>query len=429
MLIGGFMEYIKKAINSVRKKGLFNIVGSTFINKVIAFFTNIALVRILTKGDYGIFTSAFNVYLIVDLFSGFGITNSVLYFASDKENDETRENYYRYAAFIGMAMDIVLFLITIIYARFAKLGIEESRIYIYMLSLLPIFEFTQSYFSIILRSRKENRKYARLLNISSASYAILGIIGSLMFGITGTIAGRYCSYIITTIIGFVHCRRYFSRNVKLFGNLLPKKKIEMIKYAIPCGSVTALNNILYKIDIMLISSLIGSAEILATYKTATIIPENMNFLPQSILVFALPLFIEHNNDSKWIKKNSKLLFLGMALFSGILASILFFGAPLIIKILWGGQYLDAVPYFRVLSISFFCIATFRITSTNILVAIGKVNFNLTVAIISGIANIFLDYFMVLHYGAMGAALATLFISILASALSFPYLYRQIKRIR
>ena len=50
-------------IKHLFKDGFFHILGSSFINKCIAFITNIILVRILSKNDFGVFTGAFNALL------------------------------------------------------------------------------------------------------------------------------------------------------------------------------------------------------------------------------------------------------------------------------------------------------------------------------------------------------------------------------
>ena len=94
-------------------------------------------------------------------------------------------------------------------------------------------------------------------------------------------------------------------------------------------------------------------------------------------------------------------------------------------LLWGPNYLDGVPVFRVLAISFFFLGTFRSTSTNILQALGKVKFNLIVSIVAAISNFILDYFFIKNYGIMGAATATLLVTVIASMLSFPYLMKQL----
>ena len=93
---------------------------------------------------------------------------------------------------------------------------------------------------------------------------------------------------------------------------------------------------------------------------------------------------------------------------------------MIISVLWGKQYDDAVPCFRILSISFLFLSGFRLTSTNILLSLGKAGYTLLVSIASGILNIFLDVFLTIKCGSIGAAYATLIITIVASLLSLPY---------
>ena len=104
-------------------------------------------------------------------------------------------------------------------------------------------------------------------------------------------------------------------------------------------------------------------------------------------------------------------------------------APVIVKLLWGDVYSDAVPCFRILTISFFFLASFRTTSTNILLGLNKPGYTLLVSILSGITNIILDIVLTVRYGSIGAAFATLIVTVVASALSFPYVLHVIYRER
>lgn len=409
-------------IKQLFRKGLFHIMGSTFINKCIAFITNIGLVRVLSKPEFGIFTAAFNIFSIVYLFSGFGITNGMLYFCSQKRSEESKARIYKYAIQFGLLSEIVLSIVMLLYAGFAEVGIEESRKYIYLLSLLPMTAFFFDYFSIMLRTKKKNREYSLLLNINSVLYMILAISGSYIFGIIGTLIGRYLAYIISAVIGYFFCRNYISKDVFLDRNIRikNKEKKHLLRYSIKAGLTSALNNILYRLDVLIIGVVIADASILAAYKVGVAIPENMNFIPASMMVFVLPFFIEHANEKEWIRNNSIKLYLSMGLMSAVLCVFLIAAAPLLISILWGNNYMDAVPCFRILTVSFFFLSTFRLTSTNILLSMGKSGYTLMVSVISGISNILLDLLLTVKYGSIGAAYATLIVTILASALSFPY---------
>ena len=405
------------------KTGLFHIMGATSINKLIAFLSSIVIVKIMSKYSYGLFSGAFNVFQIGILFNGFGISSATLFFASEKEDEETRRTTYKFAIRYGFAINVLISLGIFCYACWGHLGIEETRPYILSLAAMPLIYFFTDYFAIVLRTRKENKRYALLLNINSISYMLLASAGSFFFGIPGTIAGRYLSYLITAVIGFIFTKKYiFVRETKPAD---PERTKKIVRYAAFSGGVSALNTILYRIDIFLISFLVADALQLATYKVAALVPENLNFVPASILVVFLPLFIEHSEDRNWVVKNARKLFIAMAAVCGVISLLMFAFARFAILLLWGEQYLDGVPVFRVLAVSFFFLGTFRSTSTNILQALGKVKFNLIVSVVAAISNFILDYFFIKNYGIMGAAVATLLVTVIASMLSFPYLMKQL----
>ena len=296
---------MKENINIIIKKGLFHIIGSNFCNKIIVFIANIVLVRILSKAEFGIFTSAFNVFSVIFLFSGLGINNGMLYFCSQKRNIENKREYYNYCFYYGNIINLILSGVMLLYGIVIKSGISEANTYIILLAGMPIVGFWYDYYAIVLRSQKENKKYAKLLNINTLLYALLAVIGSAIGGITGTIVGRYIAYLISALIGKRYTSDYLniSDTQKRFIKLGDRKSL--ISYSLKAGMSSAFNNILYLLDVYIIGIVIANASILASYKVGAQIPENMNFIPQSIMVFILPLFIENANDSKWIKKKTK----------------------------------------------------------------------------------------------------------------------------
>ena len=398
--------------------GFFHILGSTFINKCIAFLTNILLVRILTKNDYGVFTGAFNAFYIVFLFSGLGITSGVLYFCSKDLKREDKVSYYRYAFRFGLFSEVVLACALILYGCFGNVGIEETRKYIISLAALPFVAFVYDYLAIVLRAEKDNVRYSRLLNINSVLYAILGVTGAWFGGIWGTILGRYAAYILADIIGYSYCKGYLNR---LIGRPLPRNlSKDMTKYSLKAGVTSALNVILYRIDVMVITVVVADASILASYKTGTALPENVNFIPQCIMIYYLPVFIQHLSEVQWIKKKVREIYLLVGTVCTAIGMIMIVFAPQIVMILWGEQYLDAVPCLRILSVSFMVLSTFRITSTNILLALKRAGYTMVISMITGLSNIVLDVILTVRYGSIGAAYATLIVSVLASVLSFPY---------
>ena len=409
---------MRKRLESLLRNGFFHILGSSFINKIIAFLTNIALVRILSKNEYGIFTGSFNAFYIVFLFSGLGITSGLLYFCSKNITRESKSEYYLYAFKFGIVSELFLSASLIIYGLYGNVGIEETRQYIISLAALPFIAFIFDYFLVILRAEKDNVRYSKLINLNTVFYFLFGASGAYFKGIAGTIAGRYFAYILTGIIGGIYCKKYFVLDSK--EKLANEQKKDITKYSVKAGITSALNVLLYRIDVMIIAIVVADASILASYKTGAALPENLNFIPQCVMIYALPIFIQNLSDKNWIKKNTKVIYFvtgGISFFIG-LVMILF--APFIVDLLWGKEYLDAVPCMRILSISFILLSTFRVTSTNILLALKRVGYTMFISVVTGVSNIILDVFMTMNFGSIGAAYATLIVTIMAAVLSFPY---------
>ena len=408
-------------VKGMFRGGFFHILGSTFLNKIIAFLANIALVQILTKKDFGVFTGAFNVFFIVFLFSGFGITSGILYFCSKDIGQEDKKSYYAWALRFGLGTEALLSAAIVVYGLLFNVGIEETRGYILSLAGMPFVSFLYDYYAVILRAEKANRAYSLYLNIHSALYAGLAILGALTAGIAGTIAGRYLAYLIADFLGARFCREY--ADAAWPGRPGKDQLRDLTKYSVKAGITSALNVILYRIDVAVITVVVADAAILASYKVGTQLPENLNFIPQCMMIYYVPLFVQHLGDRDWIRRKTKEIYLLAGGVSLVLGAGIYLLAPQIVGLLWGADYLDAVPCMRILTVSFVLLSTFRVTSTNILLSLKRAGYTMFVSIVTGTANIALDVWLTVRYGSIGAAWATLIVTALAGALSFPYVMK------
>ena len=421
------IQKLKSGLAGLLKKGFFHIAGTNVLNKVIAALTNILIARFLGKHNYGVFGAAFNVYNIFVIFSGLGMTGAILLFCSESRPENEKRAYYRYGIIGGFFASIVLSVGMLIYASFFELGIPESKVYIILLSLLPLIDFVMQYELIILRTQKMNKQYSLFLNLSSVTYFVFGCLGAYFWGISGTILGRYLSYAAVIILCYGKVTSFIKKDVANMVKLTSSNIRELWVYSIKNGLSSALNQILYLIDVFLISVLIKSPETVASYKVAVLIPEGLAFIPSSIMVFLIPIVAEHNKDIKWLKNNIRKLFLITGIMNLVISLLLIILAPYIISLLWGPEYLDSLTCFRILSINYFVMGTFRMSCTNILAVLRKVNFNLVLGIVSGILDVILDYVLIKNFAGEGAAWATLLTVIFISSISVPYLVYSLKK--
>lgn len=402
------------------KKGFFHIFGGQTIIKIIGFVSSFALIRILSKEEYGHWSYAYNIYQMILLFAAFGAPAGILQFCSRTKSYEDRLSYLKYGLNYGTKANLILALAVLLISIFIPLSIPESNIILFWLSFLPLLSITYESLTLYLRSTFRNRAFAGLAVVNSAAFLIASIIGAYAIGSIGVAVGRYCAMGISIITGIVLIKKDIPFLLKA-PKLDYKRRKEFIRFAVIAMLTNSISSMLYKIDTFLVGTITENAEIVATYKTATLIPFNLNFIPLSIMTFAYPYFARNQNNKLWAKQQYKKMAKILALFNAIISIILIAFAPWIIRILFGDQYTDSVLPFQILSFGYFIAGTFRIPAGNTLVALGKIRINLINSLISGTANIILDIILIIKYGAVGAAIATVSVFILSSLISNGYL--------
>lgn len=420
------MNSIRKKFAILHKIGVANIFSANLLNKLIAFLTNVVIVRILSKPEFGILSSANNIYSVFILLNGFGSISGILVYGAEKREEERKNQYYKFAIKASFIFDLAITLTMIGYSYVRQNGIEGSASCIRMLAFLPFITYFNQYCQMLMRCKKNNVIYSRLLNMDTITYSLFSVIGAYLGGVAGAVVARYIGAIVTAILGIYYCRDIIT-GIKRAKPLSKKEKTNFVKYSIGLGISSAIASAMYLIDVFLVDYLIQDAQILAEYKTATLIPDSLNFIPLSIIVAVLPYFAEHNNEFDWIKKKLKSVFFTNMILNLFISIGLIVMASFLIPVFWGRQYMNSILCFRILCLSFFFLGTFRVLSTNILSILRKVKENLIISIISLIANCILDYYLILELGALGAAVATLLVSIVSSIISFGFLINSIRR--
>lgn len=411
---------IKEQIKNLIHKGLFHIFGTSIINNILLFITNILVVNLVSKNEYGVYTYANNLMNFFLILRGVGLTSGLIQFASEKGNDKEKQEIYKYVLIRGNQYNLILTVILTICSLFINIKFEKGRQYLLAMLLIPLSQWLFDYFAAIFRIKQDNVSYARIVNINTITYFLFSMLGATTFGIYGIIIGRYFSFFISIFIAIIWLRD----DIKIFKNINIrdyKEKKEINKYSFTACLNNSLSELLYLLDVFLIGLFVTNPDYIATYKVATQIPGALTFIPHGIVIFIYPYFAYHNSDIKWIKEKFSCLLKVLAFLNGIICVGLFVFAPITIKILWGSEYIDAITPLRILIVNFFFLGTFRIPCGNILAMLRKLNVNFIINIISSISNIFLDIILIKLYGATGAAIATLLVVIISSCISLIYL--------
>lgn len=423
------MQIITNLINTIKKaikQGAFDIIVSGLINKALMFVTNVLIIRLMDKYEYGVFSYVYNIICILMIFSSLGLDVTLMQFCCEERDKDEKLQIAKFLFFAGLICNLLFSITTFSCSFFINFEFSEAAFILRLFSFILPFVYVLNYQKNILRIERRNKTYSLLTNISSIAYLILSVVLIKSFGIIGAIFGRYAAFIFPIIIGtffIVSSLKEIFKSGSIKKNLI----FALLKYGLTIALTNGVSELLYYLDIYVIGQITTDAEAIANYKSATLIPRAITSLPAILMIFLYPYFAKNKNNKTWIFNNTMKLEAFMLFGSSILAIVLMFIAPWLIKLLYGIEYLDSVPHFRILTVSFVFSVSFRAISGNILAMIGKVKVNFVLGCIECVINIALDFLLVYLYGSIGAALATLFITIISSAMSNIYLIFYLKR--
>lgn len=423
-------EIIKKNLCTVwqqLKKGILHIFTASVINKIVLMLSNMILTRMLAQNQYGILSYAGNIYSYANLITGFGLAAGALQFGVENRGRLEENRFYRYCAKAGMLANFLIIAVISIVVLQCELPIRQAKIYIHMYLPLLITEYFIQLLLIILRSQNRFKTYAKLVTMHTILVSAGTCIGS-VWGINGVIAAKYmASMVVFLAMGWQ--MRETLHSVIHAGKLNLDQKRELWHYSILNGISSTLNRFLFLIDISMVAALIGSAETLAVYKVATLIPNAITFIPQSVVICVVPDIVAHNQNGPWLKNAFKKVFTGMLMFNLFIGLCLILCAPWIIQIIAGERYLAAVGPFRIL-IAGYCIAgTFRSLSVNFLAALKVLRGNAVCSLASCVTDIVFNLLLIPRFGMPGAAYATFLAEMTASLLTFGCLIYTLRRMR
>lgn len=411
--------YMKKALSKLGSTGFFHVFGTTAINKVISFASGIILVRLISKAEYGVFSYANNLLNFFMIACGLGAASGVLQMCSEQRDEEEKRQIYAYASRSSFIANCALSVVILLVALFVPLKIEGANFCLGMMAFLPIFSYTYEMQAFYLRTQRRNKEYSYSNVFSTLTIFALSCGLSWLFQVKGLVAAKYIAFALSVLFVLWRFKTGYPITKKAELSAQTKKQFWGI------SGISMLNNgmssLMYLLDIFVLGIVIPDSTVVASYKLATTIPTALAFIPGACITYIYPYFALHREDKSWVKKKYTMVFAALAVFCLLVALAMFLFAPFIIELLFGAEYLDAVPCFRVLSVSFAISAVFRTLPGSILVTQRKLKFNLFTASFSSAVNTVLNVLLITKWQSIGAAYATVVTVVITGILDTVYL--------
>jgi O-antigen/teichoic acid export membrane protein len=390
-----------KAFNS----GFVHVFSASIVSQLVAFCGSIIYVHLMGQQQFGVYTFAYTIISFFLLVNGFGAASGILQFVSRAPDEATRLAYLKHSMKWGILFNCGLSLGIFCYALFMPLPIAGSKKILCAMAFFPIGRLYIDVFQAYLRATLQNQLLAKFAISSNVLLLLSNVAGLYYAGLMGFVVATYISYLIVILLAtFV----YKLPNIFTLKSQLINVR-EFISYSMYITVGNAFAQLLFILDILILGYIIKNAVVLGVYKVATVIPFAINFIPGVVSTFFYPYFAKNADNLDYVRQLKNKLQKGMFVFSGLTSFGLIILAKPIISLIFGQAYIDSVVPFQILSFGFWILATFRNINGNVLAALGKAKFAmwLNVGIVS--VNMLLTYFLVIHWGIIGAAVGVVII--------------------
>lgn len=418
------LKKINKVIEKFKNTGFVHLLGSSVINKVLAFVSSFVLVRLIPKADYGVYANADNILGLFCIFEGLGMTSTWLQYGCTRK-DKEKENTWSFCFYFSIIFQLFLCIAIALTGQFAKFGIEGTGKILIAMSFLPLFRLIGEMQRIYLRTEMMNKQYAVVNNFSTVVTVVFSISLSIFFLVKGLVIANYISSIATIIFIIVLYKIKFPR---FRNNLTKSDKKELVKFSFVCTINNSTSSLMSLLDTFILGIVISQSTVTASYKVASKVPTALFFIPTCVMTYIYPYFAKNSNNKKWCIRNFRKVILLFGSFNFIMAIGLVAFAPIIVRLLFGEQYNDAVTAFRILCVNYAVQATFKMVPGNLLVSQKKLGFNTFTGILSGIVNTGLNLLLIPKYSSNGAATATLLVSMLVGVMNMIYITKVFRSI-
>lgn len=335
------------AFSSTAKDTFVLFVGNT-LSAFLGFVFTLIVARALTVYDFGIFSAALNLVIILSSLADIGISTGAVNFVSEHlaRNEEDKANEYIKAAFVIRL--VIVLLISLAVAIFAPyisrtlLATRDPMIAIWS-ALIPIFLFPDLFFPSILQAKKkflhstilDNAFYLARLLFALAFFVIGGLTMSKAFWAFGA------GFVVEGILVLVYLKTDFLRS-------RPRKDEykNLLKFSGWIGVNRIISSVSGRLDVQMLAAMAGAVATglysIPSRLSSFIVVLSASF--SSVLAPRLAGFGDREREKSYLIKSLLAL---IPITFGIVFWIII--AKPFILLLFGTKYLASVPVFQALA--------------------------------------------------------------------------------
>ena len=194
-----------------------------------------------------------------------------------------------------------------------------------------------------------------------------------------------------------------------------------------CAITNFSSTVLTLLDVTCLDLVLKDPTVLADYHVASVIPTACTFVPSCLMVFFYPKLVAAISDGK---EEGRKYLIQLAKVYAVVNGLVCLGiavcAPVLIWIVYGEKYMNVIGLMQILNLNYLAYCVCNLMG-NAIAAIKKVKMNLLFAVVSGLLNIVLNMLLIPRLGAVGAAIATLIVTLSVAAMDCTYVLRYFRK--
>lgn len=378
------------------------IAGSGFTQLISLFFT-LVLMQELALEEYGSYSVIIAFVAIFSFIIDGGLTGYIIKEFNNKKYElsiySKQRNIFITNVFLYQFVVTILLLITYFFAVSVIVDdVQKTNYFAFGVTTL-VLGLSAPAFALLVANQK--RTIVVVKDIVTALLRLVFLVSGLKFGLDPDFVYYIpvTAFFVSTFAALYAFRRMVVGFQLEFGNVI--SDFSTVFISVFPFLVLALVNILYnKIDFLMLNELSTLTEV-AYYSGATIFVYPFMFVCAAASSAILPFFSRQTGSIQ----DEKLIFKFMFLLGLLLSLSLFLLSDYFYSNLFDGKYALSSGVYQILV--WYLLVVFCYTSmSNLLVARGKLKLLIYMNCVMLAFNVAMNYVMIPHYGARGAAFAT-----------------------
>lgn len=423
------VSYIKKAVKSTLIIYLFAVIGSIF-----AYLVRILFAHNMSVAEYGLFFAALGLISLVFTFKDLGYGAAVIRFIPEfqiKKQGVNIKSGIVFAFIIQLVYSIIGLVVFFIIADLLATYYFHDALAVNLIKILVVWQLFNVIINCLIQGFLGFQRFFLWAAINHLSMLAIFILSVIFFNLgvgytTPALAYMIYPIIFSIIFVPIFLTKVYPGFLKEKVNISKKLIKKLTKFSIPQILSNSSSMIMGFIDTIMLTVMVGVTGV-GIYHVAMPTSRLTIFFGDGLSTFLMPFVAE-----LWTKKHMKHLVEGISLIYKYIfmlivpiVFIIFAFSDLIIKLLFGADYILADRPLKILIFGMVAFTIFIINSA-ILLGINKPKINAKILFIAVIFNVIANFVLISLFDVTGAALATTLSFILLLFLSLYYVRKFIK---